>query len=145
MELNFASKVKIAEKWEGNFKIRGINYPAFKSAIERAQHQVKDRGFDIASATVDEKTLDELHRECIATHLIADWRDISFNIDGEKKEVAYTPNMAYYMLTESLEADELVVWITSKAKKIQEEADKMESLILGKSKNYTTTTINSEE
>ena len=59
---------------EGNvlaeFKIRGSDYKAYRVAVERAQNQLSSKGFDVATASNEDKLYHELLLDCFLFALI---------------------------------------------------------------------------
>lgn len=135
-------KPKNVSKWveykdlEGNvlakFKVRGIGYKSYQVAIERANHQITSKGFNVESADVGDKLFHELLYDAAACHLIEDWQGISFLEDGVEKEVAFTTENAKKLL--SMGDIGVVIWafIKEHADKIQKEADGYKAEIMGK-------------
>lgn len=115
------------------FKIRGSGYQAYIAAKERAMNQVSAKGFDVETATSDDKTYVELIRDCVACHLIEDWKGIEF--EDEKGEVSQPPctqENAVKLLRMGDIGNIIWLFVTNNADKIQDEADKEHKETLGK-------------
>lgn len=141
-------KVKIKEskqvsKWveykdaEGEvlarFKIRGENYQAYVAAKERANNQIASKGFDVATASKDDKTYIELLRDCVACHLIEDWDGIEVeDSKGEVTNPPYSQDEAVKLIRFGEIGNILYWFIIDNASKIQAEADKEHKETLGK-------------
>ena len=141
-------KVQIKEskqvsKWveykdaEGNvlaeFKIRGEGYQAYIAAKEQAHNQVSAKGFDVEKATKDDKTYIELLRDCVACHLIEDWKGIEFEDEkGNVTQPPYTQENAIKLLRMGDIGNILWLFITTHAIEIQAQADKEHKETLGK-------------
>lgn len=140
-------KPKNVSKWveykdfEGNvlaeFKIRGIGYKSYQVAVERANHQINAKGFNVEFADVGDKLFHELLYDAAACHLIEDWKGIVFNEDGVEKEVAFTTENAKKLL--SMGDIGVVIWafIKDHADQIQRDADGYKTEIMGKSDSST--------
>ena len=76
------------------FKIRGSDYKAYRVAVERAQNQLSSKGFDVATASNEDKLYHELLLEAAACHLVADWKGVVFVEDGKEIEPECTPENA---------------------------------------------------
>lgn len=115
------------------FKIRGDAYQAYLSAKERASNQVSSKGFDVTTATKDDQTYIELLRDCVACHLIEDWKGVEFeDSKGNTTQPPYTQENAIKLLRMGDLGNVLWLFITTNAAKIQEEADKEHAETLGK-------------
>lgn len=115
------------------FKIRGDNYQAYIAAKERASNQVSSKGFDVATASKEDKTYIELLRDCVACHLIEDWKGIEFeDKKGNITEPPYTQENAIKLLRMGDLGNVLWMFITAHASEIQAESDKEHKETLGK-------------
>lgn len=115
------------------FKVRGDAYQAYLSAKERASNQVSSKGFDVAEATKEDKTYIELLRDCVACHLIEDWKGIEFeDKNGEVTTPPCTQENAIKLLRMGNLGNVLWLFITNHAAEIQAEADKEHKETLGK-------------
>lgn len=142
------NKSKQISKWceykdaEGNvlaeIKVRGISYKPYQVAVERAQNQISSKGFDVDSATVNDKLFHELLLDAAACHLIEDWKGIAVpDENGEPKDFIYTTENAKKLLNEGDIGPVIWLFVKSNAEEIQREADGIKAEVLGKSENST--------
>lgn len=115
------------------FKVRGDGYQAFLAGKERAINQISSKGFDVKKATSGDKTHIELIRDCVACHLIEDWKGIEFeDEDGKVTQPPYTPENAMKLLEKGDIGNIVWFFVADHATKIQEEADKEHTETMGK-------------
>lgn len=116
------------------FKIRGIKYQAYQSALARCSNQISSKGYDVAAASPKDKLYHELLLEAVACHLIEDWKGIEFNdLDiGKVYQPAYSPENATKLLNLGDIGIPLHYFIVEQAKEIQAEADAEYNDTLGK-------------
>lgn len=120
------------------FKIRGSGYKPYKVALERANNQISSKGFDVVTARATDKLFPELLLECVACHLIEDWKGIVFheeNQDGELVEVEpeCSPENAIKLLNQSDIGPIIWAFVNSESERIQKEADLYRDEVVGKS------------
>ncbi|ENX58157.1 MULTISPECIES: hypothetical protein [Acinetobacter] len=136
---------------EGNvlaeFKVRGIGYKPYQVALERANHQITSKGFDVKNATKEDKLYHELILEASACHLIEDWKGVVFveeNTGGEliKTEPSYDSENAVKLLGMGDVGVSIWLFIKSEAEKIQLEADAYKVEVVGKSQPSINTPVN---
>lgn len=116
------------------FKIRGIKYQAYQSALERCSNQISSKGYNVAAASTQDKLYHELLLEAVACHLIEDWKGIEFDdLDtGKVYQPAYSPENATKLLNIGDIGIPLHYFIVEQAKEIQAEADAEHEEVLGK-------------
>lgn len=145
------NKSKQISKWceykdhEGNvlaeFKIRGAGYKSYVVAIERAHNQISSKGFNVDTATSEDKLLHELLFDAVAVHLIEDWKGVSFSeeINGEivEKEAVFTTENAKKLLNMGDIGSIIWLFVKQESEKMQAESDRERLEILGKSANST--------
>lgn len=142
------SKSKQISKWceykdaEGNvlaeIKVRGISYKPYQVAVERAQNQIAQKGFDVDTASVNDKLFHELLLDAAACHLIEDWKGIAVpDENGEPKDFIYTTENAKKLLNEGDIGPVIWLFVKTNAEQIQREADEVKAETLGKSENST--------
>lgn len=142
------NKSKQISKWceykdaEGNvlaeIKVRGISYKPYQVAVERAQNQISSKGFDVDTATTNDKLFHELLLDAAACHLIEDWKGIAVpDENGEPKDFIYTTENAKKLLNEGDIGPVIWLFVKSNAEEIQREADGIKAEVLGKSENST--------
>lgn len=142
------NKSKQISKWceykdaEGNvlaeIKVRGISYKPYQVAVERAQNQISSKGFDVDTATTNDKLFHELLLDAAACHLIEDWKGIAVpDAKGEPKDFIYTTENAKKLLNEGDIGPIIWLFVKSNAEEIQREADGIKAEVLGKSENST--------
>ena len=142
------NKSKQISKWceyqdaEGNvlaeIKVRGISYKPYQVAVERAQNQIAQKGFDVDTASANDKLLHELLLDAAACHLIEDWKGIAVpDESGEPKDFIYTTENAKKLLNEGDIGPVIWLFVKSNAEEIQREADGIKAEVLGKSENST--------
>ena len=142
------NKSKQISKWceykdaEGNvlaeIKVRGISYKPYQVAVERAQNQISSKGFDVDTATTNDKLFHELLLDAAACHLIEDWKGIAVpDENGEPKDFIYTTENAKKLLNEGDIGPVIWLFVKSNAEEIQREADGIKADVLGKSENST--------
>lgn len=142
------NKSKQISKWceykdsEGNvlaeIKVRGISYKPYQVAVERAQNQISSKGFDVDTATTNDKLFHELLLDAAACHLIEDWKGIAVpDENGEPKDFIYTTENAKKLLNEGDIGPIIWLFVKSNAEEIQREADGIKDEVLGKSENST--------
>ena len=142
------NKSKQISKWceykdaEGNvlaeIKVRGISYKPYQVAVERAQNQISSKGFDVDTATTNDKLFHELLLDAAACHLIEDWKGIAVpDENGEPKDFIYTTENAKKLLNEGDIGPIIWLFVKSNAEEIQREADGIKAEVLGKSENST--------
>lgn len=142
------NKSKQISKWceykdaEGNVlaevKVRGISYKPYQVAVERAQNQIAQKGFDVDTASVNDKLFHELLLDAAACHLIEDWKGIAVpDANGEPKDFIYTTENAKKLLNEGDIGPVIWLFVKSNAEEIQREADGIKADVLGKSENST--------
>ena len=140
------NKSKQISKWceykdaEGNvlaeIKVRGISYKPYQVAVERAQNQISSKGFDVDTATTNDKLFHELLLDAAACHLIEDWKGIAVpDENGEPKDFIYTTENAKKLLNEGDIGPVIWLFVKSNAEEIQREADGIKAEVLGKSEN----------
>lgn len=131
-------------------KVRGISYKPYQVAVERAQNQISSKGFDVDSASANDKLFHELLLDAAACHLIEDWdgvgiekKDADGNVvykeDGtpESIDLPYTPENAKKILNQGDIGPVIWLFVKSNAEEIQREADGIKADVLGKSENST--------
>ena len=142
------NKSKQISKWceykdaEGNvlaeIKVRGISYKPYQVAVERAQNQIAQKGFDVDTASANDKLFHELLLDAAACHLIEDWKGIAVpDENGEPKDFIYTTENAKKLLNEGDIGPVIWLFVKSNAEEIQREADGIKADVLGKSENST--------
>ena len=154
------NKSKQISKWceykdaEGNIlaeiKVRGISYKPYQVAVERAQNQIAQKGFDVDTASANDKLFHELLLDAAACHLIEDWKGIAvtkkdsdgniiYNEDGTPLivEVPCTTENAKSILNEGDIGPVIWLFVKTNAEQIQREADEVKAETLGKSENFT--------
>lgn len=142
------NKSKQISKWceykdaDGNvlaeIKVRGISYKPYQVAVERAQNQISSKGFDVDTASVNDKLFHELLLDAAACHLIEDWKGIAVpDENGEPKDFIYTTENAKKLLNEGDIGPVIWLFVKSNAEEIQREADGIKAEVLGKSENST--------
>ena len=140
------NKSKQISKWceykdaEGNvlaeIKVRGISYKPYQVAVERAQNQIAQKGFDVDTASANDKLFHELLLDAAACHLIEDWKGIAVpDENGEPKDFIYTTENAKKLLNEGDIGPVIWLFVKSNAEEIQREADGIKADVLGKSEN----------
>ena len=134
---------------EGNvlaeFKIRGEAYKPYRVALERAQNQVASKGYNVSTASAEDKLYHELLLDATACHLIEDWKGISFRVDGEEVEQPYTPENACKLLEVGDIGPVIFAFVRLKAEQIQTEADKYRDEVLGKFESSTNTVASTQD
>ena len=142
------NKSKQISKWceykdaEGNvlaeIKVRGISYKPYQVAVERAQNQISSKGFDVDTASANDKLFHELLLDAAACHLIEDWKGIAVpDENGEPKDFIYTTENSKKLLNEGDIGPVIWLFVKSNAEEIQREADGIKADVLGKSENST--------
>ncbi|MFW1959176.1 hypothetical protein [Acinetobacter johnsonii] len=134
---------------EGNilaeFKIRGEGYKPFRVALERANNQVTSKGYNVSTASKEDKLYHELLLEAAACHLIADWKGVVFVEDGKEIEPSCTPENATKLFNMGDIGVAIWAFVKSHAEQIQAEADKVQAETLGKSLNSTNTQSDTQD
>ncbi len=114
-------------------KVRGISYKPYQVAVERAQNQIAQKGFDVDTATTNDKLFHELLLDAAACHLIEDWKGIAVpDENGEPKDFIYTTENAKKLLNEGDIGPVIWLFVKSNAEEIQREADGIKAEVLGK-------------
>lgn len=142
------NKSKQISKWceykdaEGNvlaeIKVRGISYKPYQVAVERAQNQIAQKGFDVDTASANDKLFHELLLDAAACHLIEDWKGIAVpDANGEPKDFIYTTENAKKLLNEGDIGPVIWLFVKTNAEQIQREADEVKAETLGKLENST--------
>lgn len=117
-------------------KVRGISYKPYQVAVERAQNQISSKGFDVDTATTNDKLFHELLLDAAACHLIEDWDGIAVpDENGEPKDFIYTTENAKKLLNEGDIGPVIWLFVKTNAEQIQREADEVKAETLGKSEN----------
>lgn len=140
------NKSKQISKWceykdaEGNvlaeIKVRGISYKPYQVAVERAQNQIAQKGFDVDTASANDKLFHELLLDAAACHLIEDWKGIAVpDENGEPKDFIYTTENAKKILNQGDIGPVIWLFVKTNAEQIQREADEVKAETLGKSEN----------
>jgi len=140
------NKSKQISKWceykdaEGNvlaeIKVRGISYKPYQVAVERAQNQIAQKGFDVDTATPNDKLFHELLLDAAACHLIEDWKGIAVpDENGEPKDFIYTTENAKKLLNEGDIGPVIWLFVKTNAQQIQRESDEVKAETLGKLEN----------
>ena len=140
------NKSKQISKWceykdaEGNvlaeIKVRGISYKPYQVAVERAQNQIAQKGFDVDTASANDKLFHELLLDAAACHLTEDWKGIAVpDANGEPKDFIYTTENAKKLLNEGDIGPVIWLFVKTNAEQIQREADEVKAETLGKSEN----------
>ena len=134
---------------EGNvlaeFKIRGEGYKPFRVALERANNQVTSKGYNVSTASNEDKLYHELLLEAAACHLIADWKGVVFVEDGKEIEPSCTPENATKLFNMGDIGVAIWAFVKSHAEQIQAEGDKVQAETLGKSLNSTNTQSSTQD
>lgn len=119
-------------------KVRGISYKPYQVAVERAQNQIAQKGFDVDTASANDKLFHELLLDAAACHLIEDWKGIAVpDANGEPKDFIYTTENAKKLLNEGDIGPIIWLFVKTNAEQIQREADEVKAETLGKSENST--------
>jgi len=114
-------------------KVRGISYKPYQVAVERAQNQIAQKGFDVDTASANDKLFHELLLDAAACHLIEDWKGIAVpDENGEPKDFIYTTENAKKLLNEGDIGPVIWLFVKSNAEEIQREADGIKAEVLGK-------------
>ena len=140
------NKSKQISKWceykdaEGNvlaeIKVRGISYKPYQVAVERAQNQIAQKGFDVDTASANDKLFHELLLDAAACHLIEDWKGIAVpDANGEPRDFIYTTENAKKLLNEGDIGPVIWLFVKTNAEQIQCEADEVKAETLGKLEN----------
>jgi len=117
-------------------KVRGISYKPYQVAVERAQNQIAQKGFDVDTANANDKLFHELLLDAAACHLIEDWKGIAVpDENGEPKDFIYTTENAKKLLNEGDIGPIIWLFVKTNAEQIQREADEVKAETLGKSEN----------
>lgn len=128
---------------EGNvlaeFKIRGSDYKAYRVAVERAQNQLSSKGFDVATASNEDKLYHELLLEAAACHLVADWKGVVFVENDKEFEPTYSPENATKLFNMGDIGVAIWAFVKAQAGQIQTEANSYRDEVLGKSEDSTDT------
>lgn len=132
------------------FKVRGIGYKPYQVALERANHQITSKGFDVKSVAKGDKLYHELVLEAAACHLIEDWKGVVFleaNPEGEaiRSEPSYDHDHAINLLGMGDVGLSIWLFIKSEAEQIQAEADAYKVEIVGKSQLSTNTQASTQD
>lgn len=118
-------------------KVRGISYKPYQVAVERAQNQIAQKGFDVDTASANDKLFHELLLDAAACHLIEDWDGIAVpDANGEPKDFIYTTENAKKLLNEGDIGPVIWLFVKTNAEQIQREADEVKAETLGKSENF---------
>lgn len=127
------------------FKIRGEGYKPFRVALERANNQVTSKGYNVSTASNEDKLYHELLLEAAACHLIADWKGIVFVEDSKEIEPSCTPENATKLFNMGDIGVAIWAFVKSHAEQIQAEADKVQAEALGKLKSSTNTQSDTQD
>lgn len=127
------------------FKIRGDGYKPFRVANERAQNQVASKGYNVSTASTEDKLYHELLLEAAACHLIADWKGVVFVEDGKEIEPPCTPENATKLFNMGDIGLAIWVFVKANAEKIQIDADTAQVEIMGKSSSSISGTQGMED
>lgn len=119
------------------FKIRGSEYQAYQVAMERAQHQIISKGYEIDKATVNDKTAFQLTLEAVACHLIEDWEGVEFEENGKIVEQPYSHENATKLFHMGDIGFLIWAFVKSESEKIQKELNQTKEETLGKSESST--------
>lgn len=117
-------------------KVRGISYKPYQVAVERAQNQIAQKGFDVDTASANDKLFHELLLDAAACHLIEDWDGIAVpDENGEPKDFIYTTENSKKLLNEGDIGPVIWLFVKTNAEQIQREADEVKAETLGKLEN----------
>lgn len=117
-------------------KVRGISYKPYQVAVERAQNQITQKGFDVDTASANDKLFHELLLDAAACHLIEDWDGIAVpDENGEPKDFIYTTENSKKLLNEGDIGPVIWLFVKTNAEQIQREADEVKAETLGKLEN----------
>lgn len=119
------------------FKIRGDSYKPYRVALERAQNQVASKGYNVSTASIEDKLYHELLLEAAACHLIEDWKSVVFSEDEKETEQPYTPENAVKLLSMGDVGISVWAFVKKCAEQIQVDADRVMVDTLGKSQSFT--------
>lgn len=148
VEINKSKEVALWKEFKdqeentlARFKVRGIEYKPYQVAIERANNQIASKGYNVATASTEDKLYHELLLEAAACHLIADWDGVVFVEDDQEVEPTYSPENATKLL--NMGDMGLVIWafVKTTAEQIQAEANQRKADIVGKLSNSTNGTV----
>ncbi len=130
MALMIMSKPEVQAKWvdykDGDnvvakFLINPIDDMRYQVALERNQLSHRADGFEIDDIGNESRPWFEKDAEATARYLIVDWQGL---VDGDGKEIAYSPIKALEILTKSKIGLVLWSWVKAQAELIQSEAYK---------------------
>lgn len=134
-------QVKIPTKLCGykdgaKFLIAGIDKPSFKHMMELRGTRIEQEIKGIRDITDESsKEIAQSFSKAVS-HLILNWE----GLENEKGEIfEYSKQKAELICTSTKESFELILWVLDEAQKIQDEANKEKSEILGKSSTSTST------
>lgn len=121
------------------FKIRGSDYKAYRVAVERAQNQLSSKGFDVATASNEDKLYHELLLEAAACHLVADWKGVVFVENDKEFEPECTSENATKLFNMGDIGVAIWAFVKAQSDQIQAEANSYRDEVLGKSEDSTST------
>ena len=132
MALMIMGKPEVQAKWvdykEGDnvvarFLVNPIDDMRYQVAVERNQLSTRADGFEIDDIGDESRSWFEKDAEATARYLIVDWQGL---VDGNGKEIVYSPVKALEILTKSKIGLVLWSWVKMQAELIQSEAYKEE-------------------
>lgn len=120
------------------FLINGIKNREYVIAAERAQHAFQKQGTDLSDVSATDRPFHEYLFEATAKYLIADWSGVQIKDEkGEIIDAPYSKEIAFQILRDGDIGVVLWAFVREQAEKIQEDAEKVKEVILGKSENST--------
>lgn len=120
------------------FLINGIKNREYLIAEERAQHAFRQQGVDLSDVSTTDRPFHEYLLEATAKYLIADWSGVQIkNEDGEIIDVPFSKDTAFQILRDGDIGIVLWAFVKKHAEKIQSDAEKVKTAIVGKSENST--------
>jgi hypothetical protein len=123
---------------QGRFKIRGNTYPLFQVELGRLNSIYMDNQKYIEYNSVPLTHIQAIFL-AVAKHLIEDWSEVYFKVDGEVLEVPFNTDFAskLFLWGDGLSGVIVAGWALEQSKTIQANANAFKAEVVGKSESST--------
>lgn len=123
---------------EAKIKVRGIKHKPYVIANERIQSNFNVSGLRLKDIGENELSMQDMIFQVVGEYLIEDWQNIAIEKDGVIKEIPYSKDAAFELMSFGGDTG-LALWdfVIQSARKIQADADNYKEEVLGKSEAST--------
>lgn len=127
-----------SEGIKAKIKVRGIKHKPYVIANERIQSNFNVSGLRLKNIAENELSMQDMIFQVVGEYLIEDWQNIAIEKDGIVKDIPYSKDAAFELMSFGGDAG-LSLWdfVIQSARKIQEDADNYKEEVMGKSEVST--------